>query len=117
GHLGMCAQRVSVLLVVLEPALSGFERVQLSHLYEELIERLRSTPGVRSATFSGTTPIEGGAASRFVKVEGFDEQPDARRRVMLNWVGPQYFEALGTPLIAGRDFELADEGRLRVAIV
>jgi predicted permease len=36
---------------------------------------------------------------------------------MLNWVGPRYFETLGTPFIAGRDFEFQDESRPRVAIV
>jgi putative ABC transport system permease protein len=116
-NLGLGFQRDSVLVVTLDPARSGYERVQLSHSYQELLARLQSIPGVRSAALSGTTPIEGGAASRFVSVEGFQEPPDARRRVRLNWVGPKYFAALGTPLIAGRDFEFEDEGRLRVAIV
>ena len=35
----------------------------------------------------------------------------------MNWVGPKYFETLGTPLLAGRDFSFQDEGRPRVAIV
>jgi ABC-type antimicrobial peptide transport system permease subunit len=37
--------------------------------------------------------------------------------VSLNSVGPKYFETLGTPFIAGRDFAFADEGRPRVAII
>jgi hypothetical protein len=45
------------------------------------------------------------------------EHPDDRRRVSLNMVAPKYFEALATPLIAGRDFAFDDEGRPRVAIV
>src|SRR5262249_49861626 len=43
--------------------------------------------------------------------------PEERRYLSLNWVGPRYFETLGTPLLAGRDFELADAARPRVAIV
>jgi putative ABC transport system permease protein len=123
GHLanlrsaGLGFQRDSVLVVTLDPARSGYERLQLSHLYQELLERLQTIPAVRSVSLSGTTPIEGGAASRFVKVEGFEEPPEARRRVMLNWVGPKYFETLGTPLIAGREFAFADEGRPGGAIV
>ena len=63
------------------------------------------------------TPISGAAGSRFVAVGGFEEAPNARRRVMLNGVAPQYFETFRTSLISGRDFQFADVGRPPVAIV
>jgi len=72
---------------------------------------------VRSATVSGVTPIDGGAASSFATVEGHEDRPEDRRRLWQNWVGPRYFETLGTPFVAGRDFQFEDEGRPRVAIV
>src|SRR5207237_313483 len=110
-------RRDSVLLVNVDPARSGYQRDELSRLYRELLGRLEAIPGVRMATLSGVTPIEGPAASRFVDVEGYQEKPEERRRVMLNWIAPKYFETLGTPLIAGRDFRFDDEGHPRVAIV
>jgi predicted permease len=106
-----------VLLVTLNPQGSGYDRVQLSRRYEELLGRLNTIPGVHSATLSGITPLEGPAASRFVNVEGFQEDARVRRRVVLNWIAPKYFETLGTPLMAGRDFQFEDAGRPRVAIV
>ena len=36
---------------------------------------------------------------------------------MLNWTAPKYFETLGTPLLAGRDFAFEDQGGPLVAIV
>jgi putative ABC transport system permease protein len=110
-------QRDSVLLVTLDPSRSGYEREQLARLYQDLLERLQRIPGVRSATLSALTPIARGGASRFATVEGFDERPEDRRYLSLNWVAPKYFETTGTPIVAGRDFESADEGRPRVAIV
>jgi predicted permease len=89
----------------------------LSHRYQELLLQLETSPAVSSATLSGMTPISGAAGSRFASVEGFQERPEARRRLSLNWVGPRYFETLGTPLMAGRDFRFEDEGQPRVAIV
>jgi predicted permease len=110
-------QRDSVLLVTLNPQGSGYNRAQLSLLYKELLGRLEAIPGVRSATLSGAIPISGAGAARFARVEGFQEKPEARRYLSLNWVGPKYFETFRTPLVAGRDFEFADAGRPRVAIV
>ena len=110
-------RRDSVLLVTLNPEGSGYNRTQLTGLYKVLLDRLHAIPGVRSATLSAVTPIEGGAASSFATVEGFDEKPETRRRLWQNWVAPRYFETLGTPLVAGRDFQFADAGGPRVAIV
>jgi predicted permease len=114
-HLGF--QRDSVLLVRLDPRGAGYNRTQLTVLYQELLGRLSAIPGVRSATLSGTTPVSGAGASRFARVEGFAERPEDRRYLSLNWVAPKYFETLGTPLVGGRDFAFDDAGRARVAIV
>jgi predicted permease len=116
-NLDLGFRRGSVLLMTLDPARSGYDRNQLARLYQDLLGRLETIPGVRSATLSGVTPIEGPGAARFVNVEGFQESHEARRYVSLNWVAPKYFETFGTPLIAGRDFRFEDEGRTRVAIV
>lgn len=83
----------------------------------ELLRRFESLPGVRSASIGGMSPIQGAGASRMVLVDGFTEDPDARRYASLNWVTPRYFESLGIPLLEGRDFRFDDEGRQRVAIV
>jgi predicted permease len=110
-------QRDSVLLVTLNPQGSGYDRSQLTTLYRELLERLQAIPGVRSVTLSAVTPIEGPGAASFARVEGSREEPDDRRYLSTNSVGPRYFETLGTPWIAGRDFQFEDAARPRVAIV
>jgi len=109
-------RRDHVLLVALDPAHSGYSREQLSRPYQELLGRLETIPGVRSASLSARNPISAAAASRLATVEGHPERPEDRRYLMLNWVAPKYFETLGTALLAGRDFQLQDQGH-RVAIV
>lgn len=109
--------RTSVLLVNLEKAPVDDQPESRTHLYKELLARFEAIPGVRSAAISALTPISGAAGSEFVQVEGFDEPPQARRRLLYNAVAPGYFQTFGTPLVAGRDFQPADEGRPRVAIV
>jgi putative ABC transport system permease protein len=110
-------QRTSLLLVNLDPSKSGYTREQLFSPYQNLLGRLEGIPGVQSVTLSGVTPISGAGASRYIKVEGFEESPEARRYIPLNWVGPRYFETFGTPLLAGREFAFADRGGPPVAIV
>ena len=116
-NLNLGFQRDSVLIVNLNPQGSGLNRMQLTRLYRELLDRLHAIPGVRSAALAAVTPIAGGAASRFATVEGYQEHPESRRRLWENWVGPKYFETLGTPLVAGREFQFEDAGHPRVAIV
>ena len=106
-----------VLLVQLDPARSGYKREQLAQPYRELLARMEAIPGVRSASIAGCTPIQGCGASRFVIAEGYQERPENRRYTALSWVAPRYFETLGIPLVAGRDFRFEDAGRPRVAIV
>lgn len=107
----------SVLQVSLDWSRSGYTPVQLASLNRQVLDRMASIAGVRSVTLAGMTPISGAAGSQFIKVEGFMEHPDDRRRVSLNLVAPRYFETLGTPFLAGRDFAFEDEGRPRVTIV
>lgn len=110
-------RRDHLLMVTLDPARSGYKDEQLSHLYQELLGRLEALPGVRSATLSAPTPISGAGAASFVTVPGFEERPEDRRYVSLAWVSPKYFETLGTPLLAGRDFTLQDQASPHAAII
>jgi predicted permease len=117
GYAGLGFHRDRVLLFSLDPARSGYQRSQLVGPYKELLRQLEAVPGVRSATLSGMTPLSGAGANRDATVEGYQPKPGELRYLAENWVAPRYFETLGQPLLAGRDFRFEDEGRPRVAIV
>ena len=107
-----------VLLVNVDPSHSGYQRAQLIAAYREILTRLEAIPRVRSVSITGCTPLQGcGAGGRYLFAEGHAERPEERLRTAVTFVSPRYFETLGTPLIAGRDFSLRDAGRSRVAIV
>jgi len=50
-------------------------------------------------------------------VEGFQERPEDRRYVSINWIAPNYFHTLGTSILAGREFDLEDRQGAHVAII
>ena len=116
-YAGLGFERDHVLLATLDPSRTGYNRAQLAGPYQEILERLRALPQVRSATLSGTTPVLGAGANRDATVEGYQDKPGELRYLAENWVGPKYFETFGTPLLRGRDFTFQDEGGPRVAIV
>jgi putative ABC transport system permease protein len=116
-NLDLGFRRDHVLLMTLDPSRSGYKSEQLASPYRELLRRFESIPGVRSATISAVSPISGAGASSFARVEGHQEKAEDRRYISMNWVAPRYFETIGTPFLAGRDFSFQDEGRARVAII
>ncbi len=97
--------RDRVLMVALDPSHSGYKDDQLSRDYQRLLTRLEEIRGVRSASIVWMPPLSGGGSDGTASVEG----SLVRLHVFKNWVAPRYFETVGTPLVAGRDFNLQDQ--------
>src|SRR5215472_424095 len=100
--------RQNVLLFKLDPTRAGYKAERLVELYQQLLERIRQVPGVRSASYSFLTPICGGGWDSYAFVEGYTPGPGENMDVYMNAVGPGFFETLGTPLLMGRSFGLED---------
>jgi putative ABC transport system permease protein len=87
-----------------------------------LLDKLRATPGVQSASAVLLLPLTGGMIDRGVQVEGYTFRPDEPEQVGFNVIAPNYFATLRTPLLAGRDLRDSDNdtdagAAPRVAIV
>ncbi len=114
---GLGFDRHGVLLASVDASAGGRSRDQRAALYGDALARLRALPGMRSVAASGMSPLSGAAGSRFVRVEGYREAPENRRRVSLNSVSPKYLATYGTPILAGRDFRDSDAQQPRRVIV
>lgn len=83
-----------------------------------LLRRTEAIPGVRAASVSFNETLANDSSG--VNGLKFDGYPPTRenQRADANWVGPNYFEMSGIPLLAGREFSLADNSNARkVAIL
>jgi putative ABC transport system permease protein len=116
-HIDLGFRRDHVLLVSLDPSSSGYNGERLSRAYQDLLTRLERIPGVRSASLSAPTPLQGAGASGFATVEGYQERAEDRRWISISYVAPKYFETLGTPLLAGRAFNFEDQAQPNVAVI
>ncbi len=110
-------RRDHLLLVTIDTPHNAYTPERLHLLYRDLLDRLQTIPGVRSATLAAVLPISGAGISRFVTVEGSPEDPARQRYSAVNIVAPKYFETLGTAIIAGRDFTGEDTATAPVAII
>ena len=86
-----------------------------SGLYHDLLDRIRATPGVQSAAEAAMLPGTGNFWNENLFIDG-----DRKTNVTadFNRISPGFFQTLGTPLLAGRDFDGHDTLAARkVAIV
>jgi predicted permease len=74
----------------------------------DLLAKVRATPGVEAAGFSRLGVLWGGSWGNSITVEGYQAKQDEQVGSRLNAVSPGYFEAMGIPLLMGRDFSEAD---------
>ena len=88
----------------INPEGSGYKREQLPTLYHQLLERLNSTPGVRSASLAATGFRSGMSRTCCIAIQGREASPNEDREVQTLNVTPGYFDTMGLPLLAGRDF-------------
>jgi predicted permease len=119
-HANLGFNPANVLLLSMDPGEIGYNDPQARDFYQELLQRIRSLPGVESATMAGTTPmglISNGSDT--VSVSGY--QPPAGQAppsLGYNVIGTDYFRTLQIPLIEGRSLTDADrENSPCVAIV
>jgi putative ABC transport system permease protein len=79
--------------------------------YRDLVDRVRTQPGVSSAAVVNTLPLSGRVAKRSFDIENFSSPSLAQSQPLL-WldiVSSDYFRVMGTPLVSGRWFNESDE--------
>src|SRR6185503_18898317 len=101
-------ERNNLLLISIDPRLAGYKPVELTPLYQQLIERLSTLPQVQSVSMATYAPLSGSNRSSSIQVNGYTPRDDEDMVVQDLLTGPKYAEALGVPLLRGREIELRD---------
>jgi putative ABC transport system permease protein len=91
----------------------------VSAFYEQLLDRVRSLPGVQAAELTRVAPFSGNGVGGPFTVEGHEPGPsEVEKDAWLRSVTPGYFTAMGMPIKTGRSFQSSDtDTSLPVAIV
>ncbi len=95
-----------------------YDRNKLVAFYENFYQRLKTMPGVTSAALTDSVPLTGNSAAAPVAVQGtslppLSQRPTASRHL----VSPKYFQTMGIPIRAGRDFDERDSSTVPHVVI
>jgi predicted permease len=107
-----------MLLVFVDPGLSGYKDERATHLNEQILERVSTLPEVTSATLAANVPFLSGG-SWDLSIDGYTSAGGEKFvDTNTNQIGPNYFATMQIPLLCGREFTGRDNEKApQVAIV
>jgi predicted permease len=97
----------SLLMFRVEPDSIGYSPSEAPQVMANLLHRLHGVPGVERAAIANASLLTGGSARRFLTIQA-DRRIVTERALPIMRVSPGFFATLGTPVIAGREFNEAD---------
>jgi len=111
--------RAGVQLFSVDLSLQGYDEQRGRLFYRNIIERLKTLPGVESVSLAFPLPMDAYDEGVSVLVEGYiPRSQNEDDSAGLSRVGPRYFETMGTQLVAGRGIDERDtESSRRVAVI
>jgi predicted permease len=99
------------------PGLSGYSQEQCDKLRLALLDRVRALPGVFSAASSSVAVMRGSGLKTTILPEGRPFTDADRINTSINTVSPEYFDAMGMRILAGRGFQDFDRNAKPARVV
>lgn len=81
---------------------------QLAGFYNQVLQRVESLPGVESAGLVTSLPLTGWNIGQPFTIDGRTLSPDEATAANYQFTSPEYFRAMGMPLLRGRYFTEQD---------
>jgi len=97
---------------------NGYDEARGIVFYQQLLKRISALPGVETASLATAMPLDIGTGSDMgVRIDGYEARPGEEISVVYNRVGPDYFAAMGVPLVQGRGIDERDVAGREVSLV
>ncbi len=94
-----------------------YEEGQQIGFYERFYERIQSLPGVTAVGAVNILPLSANYDGRGVQIEAAPAPPGQAPSIQARSVSPDYFRAMGIPLLAGRGFTARDRDAAPLVVV
>ena len=116
-HLDPGFDRAHVLEFTVDPWDAGYSEERAGALLRDLRQQVGALPGVRAVSFAMAELMRGMAPKTTVVPAGSRLPAKTFLNTSFNRVTPDYFQSLGIPLLAGRNFERRDVGPKPIPII
>jgi predicted permease len=117
AHEDLGFQKQRLFFMQMNLRIAGYNEVRGRAFYNELLERVRALPLVKSATLADTLP-PGWLWSGPVEIEGHPfDKGEPGPTASHNTVGAEFFQTLGIPVLLGRGFQASDSANATRVIV
>jgi hypothetical protein len=97
----------NLLMLSVNPPSLGYSESDAERVMRDILQRLAAVSLVERVAIANTAILTGGAASSSIAIQS-DKRVVADRPAGRMRVGADFFSTLGTPVIAGRDFNERD---------
>ncbi len=104
-------------LISLDPVRDGYSGARATAFFEKLLDRVKAIPSITSASLSDSVPMEmiGKPGVRFfVPGTGNSKAMYGARRY---FVGREFFDTIGIPVVLGRGFRKEDQANGSAAVI
>ncbi len=91
----------------------GYDETRGRAFYARLLERVRALPDVRAASLTDHLPLGQTMRMQGIEIDGYEgprgPSGTAGLAIDMALVGPDYFDAMGIPVLSGRSFKSTDD--------
>jgi putative ABC transport system permease protein len=95
----------------------GYSKEQGAEFHRQILAKVQSLPGVKSATLTNRVPLAFYSGSTKVDPEGYVSQPNESMEIQDAVISPGYFRTMQIPLVKGRDFTAEDNRKSQRALI
>lgn len=91
---------------------AGYDEKSAGPTLMAMMERIKVLPGVESVTYADNVPLGSKYMGgwRVDAIEGYEPKPDEFLHIQGSYVGPDYFETIGLPLVRNSDVPISSAG-------
>ena len=111
------APHVQTMRTAIPPSLVANEQM-VTRVQNDIVDRVAAIPDVAAVGFAAAVPLDGNDANwNQLLIEGKDYGGAKPQMRLFDYVSPGYFNAMGIHMVAGRDFNWADNYNLRHTVI
>jgi predicted permease len=102
--------REHLLLFSVDAVTSGYKGPGARQLYQSLLDRIGTVPGVRGVTLSHNGLFSHSESADEISIEAYTPKSGQEMHARFDAAGPNYFSTIGIPVLAGREIGPQDGG-------